>query len=323
MMMFTRVLTLWSVLGLSASRSGFSSAHPSPDRNGVPYKPALLTLKALKNEDKKKENEDLLLQALATTGMFAIERDDSDVTASTAHLALEEWCRCAAENTGSNKDNAGTFTQVMELEDGMTQRTTLASATVGTELLALNEEMCGPTVTALMEDLRDDMAQVSQAVVQALDRVVSSRTGSSTLLYDTNGKSYKTVSSIVADATHLEHFHVYEKKQAQEESHQKTLAFHTDAGLFLAFVPGYDCQDLQDIDTSTSANNHHSFWIRDADGIERPVQFDSQKTRAVVMMGAGAEQWLFSQQQSNVESQPLLRATTHAVELQPGQTRAW
>eukprot|EP00977_Amphora_coffeiformis_P017380 scaffold5612_cov150-Amphora_coffeaeformis.AAC.6 len=314
-----RVSTLCLVLGLSAKPWSVFAA-PSPPAV-TPYEPLLLNLKDLSNnssDNGKSDKDDALLKALATTGMFAISREEDTDATTTAGLALEGWCRCVAESTSHNMDNnPSPFTQVMALEDGVTQRTTLASATVGTELLALKDDMCGPTVTALLEDLRDDMAQVSQVVVQALDRLFFSQTRP--LLYDTHGKSYSTVSSMVADATHLEHFHLYEKNhQAQAKgSNEKTLAFHTDAGLFLMFVPGYDCQHHQ-----PEATAPHSFWIRDVDGTERPVQFDTPNTRAVVMMGAGAEQWLMQQHQQQTVPPPL-RATTHAVQLQAGQTRAW
>lgn len=83
---------------------------------------------------------------------------------------------------------------------------------------------CGPHVVQAMEDLRDDVAVVTNAFVQALDRLLlilyrqqaQSMPGRSKstlppplLLRNAYQGSYPTLASIQAAAMHLEHFHIY------------------------------------------------------------------------------------------------------------------
>eukprot|EP00536_Pseudo-nitzschia_multiseries_P007988 jgi/Psemu1/66314/estExt_Genemark1.C_1940036 len=180
------------------------------------------------------------------------------------------------------------------------------------------------------------------------------------LLRDRNGKSYKSMSEIIRSANHLEHFHVYtntngeqkkKKKKTQNpppsssssssssslsetdadtETETETVAWdwHTDAGLFLVFVPAWDCNNENE-------NVDESFYYRDSsDGTPIRARFDGDRT-AIVMLGQGAQDWLdlpvlsksMSRSQSRSQSrslqhqkpnkhkqQPLLlKATSHSV----------
>jgi len=157
-----------------------------------------------------------------------------------------------------------------------------------------------------LEHLRDQLATAANAFVMALDRLINAGTTAATtphpLLESIHGGSYSSVASIVNASTHLEHFHVYSKPALNAtrgvETETSSLDWHVDAGLFLAFAPGHNCNG--GIDASLYVDNS-------------PVIFPPNTL--AVMLGTGAEHWL----QTGVA----LRATRHAVKMHPGDDRAW
>jgi hypothetical protein len=164
------------------------------------------------------------------------------------------------------------------------------------------------------------------------------------LLTSASGRRYDTLQSIVEHANHLEHFHVYDKpfaaeettataaaadatthhhhlkkkkkataaSAAAEEAATKTLDYHTDAGLFLAFVPAMDCASLT-VDTTSFYLQHDGPLQPQQQQQRRPV--DLRGDEVVVMLGAAAERWL--------RSDPVLRGASHALSMRAGRRRAW
>lgn len=246
--------------------------------------------------------------ALETTGLIALHPGSSGFS-SNRERAFQGMCNC--------HDRFLTIegTERMTMNDKSVLRSTLATATVGTTPLPLPHELttvCGSDVANAMESIRDDVSIATDAFVVALDRLLGG--GNFELMHDEYNHAYTTVSSIQASAKNLEHFHIYHKKGQAQVNHKeiidwaiaddtnkdKTLFWHTDAGLFLTFVPALDCEDPNSPDKS--------FWV---DG--QPVDFPSDSV--IIMLGAGAEHWL--------QTLVPLRATRHAVRMEPGQTRVW
>jgi hypothetical protein len=181
--------------------------------------------------------------------------------------------------------------------------------------MAALQEQCGSDAAHAMDELRDSVAQASQAFVQALDHAVvgAANNDSSSLMRDIHaGKSYPTVSSLISKANHLEHFHVYSKTANDDSTHDDetaaSLDWHTDAGLFLAFVPAMICGD-----STTTENDDKAFYFKDAQGYTTRAIFDNDSI--VFMLGAGAQHWLTSTKQ--------FKATQHAVQMKAGTERAW
>jgi hypothetical protein len=240
---------------------------------------------------------------LRSTGLMTIETSSfNDVL---GHAALDGLCRC--ENKLSLVGNSDTAL----LHDGSTMRTTVASATVGNTprpLPANIAEHCGLDTMTLMEQVRDEVALTADAFIQALDHLINGsgrNTNNLSLLRDSKGRPYNRVASIVSAANHLEHFHVYSKKTAGTNN-QASLDWHTDAGLFLAFIPALDCR-------GSTNENDASFWYKDENGMSARAVF--QPNSIAIMLGAGAEHWLHS---------PVpLKATRHAVAMREGESRAW
>ncbi|KAL7574133.1 hypothetical protein ACA910_014817 [Epithemia clementina (nom. ined.)] len=320
---------------------------------------------------------DELAMVLTTTGLLAVTTSTSTTNTKKEdwrNAALGGLCHCrtalqekaAAPSSGTTTLTATAFLeQGPLLDDPTTWRTTVATATAGTTPLPLvvvdgddNSEdanphdddddnrnllrnACGKDTFQAMEELRDQVAQVNQAFVLALDRFLTGVVGSQAppppasqqqqppfLLRHAYHGGYPTVASIQAAANHLEHFHIYSKQeqeqgadhillqQQQEDSSTATttLSWHTDAGLFLSFVPARDCHN----DDGTTVDD--SFWVKapgrgESSSPPQPVAFPTEPA-VMIMLGAGAQHWL--------QTSPIaLQATRHAVHMQPGQVRAW
>mmetsp|Transcript_3056 Transcript_3056/g.7205 ORF Transcript_3056/g.7205 Transcript_3056/m.7205 type:complete len:773 (+) Transcript_3056:153-2471(+) len=271
--------------------------------------------------------------ALSTNGLLAIQLDDDEETdffgyTNDRRTAFEGLCSCVDHPEFLKLDQ----TQQITLMDSSTARTSVATATVGLEHpLPLPEGMentCGESVFDAMEGLREVISSVSKAFVSALDATLdndnSGKSPQTTLLRDEFGRSYKSVSDIVQSANHLEHFHVYTNNQtdnfsAPTNSEMSTAwDWHTDAGLFLVFVPAWDCNGDEN-------NVDESFYYRDTDGTTVRAKFDGGNT-AIVMLGQGAQDWLQLPEQAM--NQPLqnqkslaLKATTHSVRWSSGERR--
>ncbi len=234
-------------------------------------------------------------QALRENGLLAIEMP-SEYTA-TRNYALSGVCSCWNSLSEARSVIGGVSGL---LQQGA--RTTVATATVGSTPLPLPTEIaqiCGADVADALDALRDQVAMASQAFISAWDQSIrSSRTP---LLRTKHGVEYHLIHDIVKSSTNLEHFHLYSKTKGEDGDHD--LSVHTDAGLFLSFVPALDCMNEGD----------SSFFVEDSHGTLQPVEFPEHAV--IIMMGAGAEHWL--------QSPSKVRATRHAVRMPVGTVRAW
>lgn len=269
---------------------------------------------------------DTFRQVLSTNGLLAIRLedfdDDEDLTGDSysrdRRIALDGLCSCVDHPEFLELE------QTHELSDmadsSSTSRTSVATATVGLENpLPLPKGMdatCGPAVHDAMEGLRHVVSSVSRAFVAALDTSViqahnaKETPKSTTLLRDEFGRSFESVADIVHVANHLEHFHVYtnnNNNSNQQENSNTAWDWHTDAGLFLVFVPAWDCNGSSD-----DINVDDSFYYRDTEGNTIRAKFDGGRT-AIVMLGQGAQDWLDLPSPNPAPQQSMLKATTHSV----------
>jgi len=279
-----------------------------------------------------------LSEVLRTTGLFAVKTAPQ---ASPSRLqAMNGLCQCLEKDDDSSTSSShhhhrqllsdSKSVDSILLQDGQTQRTTIATATIGQDPLPLLDDEddtllldqlgCGSNIQTAMETVRDEVAVVSKAVVQSMDRLMGvgstyDKRNEGPLLETKYGSVYRTMASIVHSANHLEHFHHYsktntkkEKKTQTAKAQSKTVEWHTDAGLFLTFLPAHDCQ-------SHGAEQDDSFWVQLANGEQAQAYFEPGSV--AVMMGAGAEHWLQS------SSGTILRATRHAVKMTTSTSRVW
>ena len=285
-------------------------------------------------------------------GVLRITVDNSDGTTSQLKTvrkqALSRLCSCPTFSGSDNNGNESSslFQQVLQsypkdvqeihLPDG-TVRRTLASATVGfdindedetqatqlaaaavLELPSWIKDKCGEEAYDSLEELRDIVASVTDAFVARLDREQDE-------VIEVGGSSKKNVDesyrSLLSNANHLEHFHVYTKAAGEKkvtggqealdevDAFTPTFDYHTDAGFFLSFVPAMDCHSYKTDDSS--------FYLK---GETNPLTF--QEDEVVILMGAGAQYWLSDYGDGNDEQFPFL-AAPHALRLKPNTHRSW
>jgi len=259
-----------------------------------------------------------LSEILRTTGLFAIKTGHQG--SQSQMEAMSGLCQCLSKTTPTASTATHRNLESVEsilLQDGQTRRTTIATATIGQDPLPFSdkevlEEWCGVNTVNAMETVRDEVAVVSKAVVQSMDRLLGvgstyDKRNEGPLLETKYGSIYRTMASIVDSANHLEHFHHYSKQPTIEN--KKTVEWHTDAGLFLTFLPAHDCQ-------SGGVKQDDSFWVQLPGGEQAQAYFEPGSV--AVMMGAGAEHWL---QQS--PSSPMFKATRHAVKMNQSNSRVW
>jgi len=281
-----------------------------------------------------------LKHVLRTTGLLALTLDDDEKAGHelTTHrtTAFDGLCKCALPRQSSNgapllsvrgADSA-------TLTDGVTARTTLATATVGYTPIPLPAEelsqACssadGSLVDAL-EGLRDTLADATAAFIDALDGIVSSPTHHQVptpLLKTATGASYTSVRDVVGASKNLEHMHVYSRDDSIDDTDEimdgansgDALQLHTDAGLFLSFIPARSCSDIEGFENTPD----HSFKVLDThDGQLKVAVFPQDVPSVAIMLGIGAEQWLNIDQEQNFN----LKATRHKVSMKNGDRRAW
>ncbi|KAL3927954.1 MAG: hypothetical protein SGBAC_012865 [Bacillariaceae sp.] len=249
------------------------------------------------------------------------------------------------------------------LQDGHTQRTTIATATIGQDPLPLTDDLaalCGSETVNAMETVRDEVAIVSKAVVQTMDRLLlggdgggssssssnnnNNNNNNNVMTYDKKdeaplletkyGSVYRTMASIVHSANHLEHFHHYNSNDSNKQTttatttattahdddddDRKTVEWHTDAGLFLTFLPAHDCE-------SGGTKQDDSFYVQLPNGQQAQAYFEPGSV--AVMMGAGAEHWLSSPSSTSSSTSSssinFLKATRHAVQMESSTRRVW
>jgi hypothetical protein len=207
------------------------------------------------------------------------------------------------------------------------------------------------SVVDSLEELRDYVSFASlHGFIPALDRIIQmSSSSSSSLLYTTNQKEnkneftrkeYSTVASIIEDANHLEHFHLYSKKEDHHHHHQQqqsnenhVLEWHTDGGLFLAFIPGTSCSPhtiKNDSNDNNDSNEDQTDMVLDPSfrivleennqphkmNVSFP-KLNNNEINVAIMLGAGAQHWL------NTPKSLPLHATQHAITMNSGDVRAW
>ena len=255
-----------------------------------------------------------LFEILTTTGLFAVR-----VPANEPGNLLSGLCKCT-DSIGPEIHGGDRRL----LADGLTSRSTIATATKGTDQpLPLPEhdikKLCGVDTYSALERARDYVSHVtSDAFIPTLDRLITGSSGNSSdpILTGKHGNGYSSISSIVADAVNLEHFHLYSKKTSESKEERaaidEALDWHTDGGLFLTFLPGQSC-NYGDKDDSFHLKLHGS-------NIEVKAVFPEQLNGEVIvaiMLGAGAERWLDTPESLR------LRATRHAVKMRGGDERAW
>lgn len=323
-----------SLVFLSSLVKAFVASANSDDHFIVPSF-SLLELRSNRRGDE-------LASVLSTTGIIAVTGiDDASSTsgafAENREKAFGGLCRCMATKN-DEFINVVDNTDRSLLSDGITTRTSIATATIRNTPLSLPkdqiEHFCGNQVPEAMETLRDYVSVVTDAFLGSLDHLIhqsfslqhmsnscsGKKKKNSFLLRTLDGAEFSSMKAIVDASQNLEHFHLYSKPSmlsssdnfstisVSSSSENMALSTHVDAGLFLSFIPAYSCHD-------DSVNNIDLSFQVNVDGETKAAVFPPDSV--ILMLGAGAEHWL------QLPSLLPLRATKHAVKMRDGNVRAW
>jgi hypothetical protein len=297
--------------GSGAVLGGVQEEYDTKHDDTMDYTVPVFTVQELQDGRRTME----LQHILGTTGLLSIvgSNQDMSVFRKTRHDAMTGLCTCMKSAT----PNLGPFASVQGLDSSMlsdqTTRITLATATVGDTPLPIDRTSlvddagCTTNTVQALEDLRDYVAFTSKTFITSLDMVLTTNRKTPEFILQTNrGENFNSLSSIVKASQNLEHFHVYSKPE--DSSTTFDLDFHTDAGLFLTFVPGMAC-DVE----ATTVQPSNDFYLQ-RDGITYRALFEENSI--AIMLGVGAEHWLKT-------TSTTLKATRHAIAISPGQSRAW
>jgi len=336
------------IITLSSQNNGVKAAVLQPEQ----YHVTSFTAEELHHGST--HTDTLLKDILTTTGILSIRIPviDSDNNNNNnlfdhprqnhhnANNVLNGLCDCQP-NLGSHIQGGKEFV----LDDGSTIRKTIATATNGTDrpIPLPREDIVRECSVDTYDDLERARMYVSKAVssafLPAFDRLMDAAAesgggdaaGSSWrnhLLDRNDGDSFPTVTSIVKDAMNLEHFHAYSKHEPTSTNDENNdsgttyaLEYHTDGGLFLAFLPAEVCAREEE-DNNNRHLDDNSFFIKHPDTNKElqaifPSNNNHKEITVAIMLGAGSEQWL-----QTPPSLPL-RATRHAVKMNSNDVRVW
>ena len=188
------------------------------------------------------------------------------------------------------------FSGCLRDQEGATMRVTFADGTIRTSFaLGADEEGFLPaTTTPSCEAFASDLApfrSAVDAVVAEFSRRLSEETDSfltkplMTGSVDGDGTpvTWEDVAEVVAGGEVLDHFHSYQKFNVDAE--ERTIEFHVDQGLVLAFTPGL----MMDSSAGGASGVSEGFYVRDSAGSEYELMFDEEDD-LVFMLGDGANQ---------------------------------
>jgi hypothetical protein len=164
-----------------------------------------------------------------------------------------------------------------------------------------------------MEQLRDVVDLGSKFFIELLDDVIRVSSFDLGLFSKIRGDNYESFRDIVANAEHLDHFHVYEKQEQNQES-GRALELHTDQGLFIAIVPSIKVAAGGKVD-----KDEDSFMVALKNGVMANVKLPAQGNVLLFMVGDGSN---YLKRHSHYP----LRAVPHALSLKPSEAktvRAW
>ena len=133
------------------------------------------------------------------------------------------------------------------------------------------------------EESLNPFRSVVDSVLGMFASRLSSELGSSLmqpLLSGEHDEEWNNVDEVVSSGETLDHFHSYQKLNVEEG---KTIEFHVDQGLMLAFTPGLM------MDTSGVTGVSEGFYVREVNGEDYELVFDGSDD-LVIMLGDGVNQ---------------------------------
>mmetsp|Transcript_3031 Transcript_3031/g.4086 ORF Transcript_3031/g.4086 Transcript_3031/m.4086 type:complete len:700 (-) Transcript_3031:81-2180(-) len=242
------------------------------------FQPESITYDELLSDDLFSSNQVLsrFRNEIETRGILAVS--DIPGLAEVYAKAVEQASRCSKVSDAA---------KTSVFADG-TKRTTLASTfSVSAGYSPVNHGGNFPAcndfdVNSLL--VREIVSLVSSKFTERLSEEFVSRSGTP-FLQTKEGKRFDSILSVVNAGNHLDHFHSYSKKPTTKvEVDMATIDFHTDQGLFIAFLPAKMLK--------SGSNDAGQFVLQFSDMSLREVVFANDMNTLVFMMGDGMKQFV-------------------------------
>jgi len=277
------------------------------------FHPVRISYESLLNKGSLLAEDPTFVQALTEAGMVSITNIPSP---------FDKFKDDALSNLDGCLSSRST-TQEHTLADG-TRRRTLATHSVpgGIQKFQGEEAACESFATAA-DEFRSTVAAVTQAFADRVSEYYNTKAGADQtssgtkqdqdmpLLSTANGVLFNTLSDVVENGEHLEHFHSYTKKSMKdipEEDEEETIEMHVDQGLFIAFTPGRMVHNPQDDPSEKTFELTSGFYIESKEGKVEEVEFDPQDD-LVFMLGDGVNQYI----NDKLAADKKLRAVPHML----------
>ncbi|CAE7338302.1 COPT6 [Symbiodinium pilosum] len=234
---------------------------------------------------------ELLLEAFAKEGILVVPGVPGYASARTA--ALESLAPCLG-NGGRTKALR------RSLADG-SERHTIATRTHGHALQPLSVGC--PDFESKADVLRAVVHVALAEVLRVWGQAGNGNAG--VVLRHDAGHAYSSLAEAASSATHLEHFHLYSRKDGSDSNSTASLGLHTDAGLLLAFT-----SPLYRAEQASAASGASGLLIQRSAGSLEPVDLPADSITFVVGEAASWLPWA---------SRPL----PHELRLPRVSERAW
>lgn len=308
------------------------------------------------------DKRDFFVKSLTVDGILEINNVPQLAEARRAAFAAVDMCMKKSHPLKYLDENSEPSLTVETLADGTKRQsigTQIKPGNIHGEISPALLKAC-PELDEALEDLRVIVDKVSSHLMFALDDALLPQEAGKVdapLFYDrafdtSGGYEYMCTASTeypfrnypgmfwkgfaesAQGATQLEHFHSYTPPATVPA--KNALDFHTDAGLFLLFVPAWYSQDPLDLKPTHSAATPLAadFKYLDRNGAERTIMVQGSSAGAlwhdpattdvvgdaslVMMVGKGAEQFLTP----NLRGVKM-RAVPHALTMAQSSPRFW
>ncbi|KAL7487092.1 hypothetical protein ACHAW6_012672 [Cyclotella cf. meneghiniana] len=260
------------------------------------------------------DGNESLLNALSYDGLVSITAIPN--FSALKQTVLRHFASCLLDRDATQDQKSVVF------QDGTTRRSfAFGKDDIASALKDLPETSSCEAFASSIVPFRSAV----DAVVESFARRLSAEIGSSLMQplltgarQDERPSSWNTVEEIVAAREYLDHFHSYQKLDDREH---KTIEFHVDQGLFLAFAPGM----VANSNSRSVAGLSEGFYVRDMGGKEYDLMFD-ECDDLVFMLGDGVNQYINNKLTTD-DSTKVLYAPPHALTLKthqdPSLSRVW
>ncbi|CAB9498323.1 expressed unknown protein [Seminavis robusta] len=268
-------------------------------KSGDVFRPVKIPYSDLFAKGDDDTSGDILLDALSQVGMVSVTNMPEDFRQAKRDTLA--WTNPCGDVSAAMKEH--TFA------DG-TRRRTMATHTIPGGIQTIDHGS-SPRCDAFSQASAKFRQGVDKTTRAFASRVSGLLNQEMPLLETEQGYPFQTVADVVENGEHLEHFHSYNKTNADPEA-PSTVEWHTDQGLMLVFTPGMMTTTASEGVRSRSnlLGETEGFFVELADGTHAVVDLGPEDD-LVIMLGDGVNQYVNENVKDNKGRK--LRACPHAL----------